>query len=163
MKEYCVPSIIIYARIIKTCFSKSQDKETKELKASIKFKAIESYIMLEKQIFPLCDCDLERPYKIELIVVIDEEEIEDYENTLYELSSEKIPSNADKNNIFHSLKESLKNYCDQKDKQSPPNDYFYDKIQVLSAKKFEKFFIDLFFQKFIKYQTALSRTRLKSH
>lgn len=133
------------------------------MKASIKFKAIESYIMLEKQIFPLCDCDLERPYKIELIVVIDEEEIEDYENTLYELSSEKIPSNADKNNIFHSLKESLKNYCDQKDKQSPPNDYFYDKIQVLSAKKFEKFFIDLFFQKFIKYQTALSRTRLKSH
>lgn len=128
----------------KKWFFKNQENETKELKASIRFKAIESYITLEKQIFPLCECDTEQHYKIEFIVVIDEEEIEDYENTLYELSAERIPSNADKNNIFHSLNESLKSYRCKNDKQSPPNNYFYDNIQVLSAKGFEKLFIDLF-------------------
>lgn len=126
----------------KNWFFKNQDKETDELKSSIRFKVIESYITFEKKIFPLCD-ETENEYKLELIVVIDEDEIDDYENSLLELSNEHAQPEADKNNCFRSLSDSLKVYKHQKDKQDPPSDYYYDDIKVLSANNFERLFDEL--------------------
>lgn len=122
-------------------FFKNQDKETEELKTSIKFKAIESYITLEKQILPCCQeggkCELV------LLVVVDVEAIEDYENILSELGEEHTPSKTNNSNEIDSISNALNNYRRKKDKHSPSNDYYYDKIQVMSADEFKRHFDDL--------------------
>lgn len=122
-------------------FFKNQDKETEELKSSIKFKAIESYITLEKEILPYCENA--RKSKIILLVVIDEDGIDDYEDSLVELSENHAPLETVENNYICSLRDSLQGYKNKKDKHCPPNDYFYDEIEVFSAKEFEMFFDEL--------------------
>lgn len=121
-------------------FFKNQDKETEGLKYAIKIKAIESYITLEKEILSCCE-DAHKS-EIVLIVVIDDDGIDSYEDTLLELSENHAALKA-VDNIFSSLKKSLQGYKNKKDKHCPPNDYYYDKIEVLSAKEFERFFDEL--------------------
>lgn len=122
-------------------FFKNQDKETEELKSSIKFKAIESYITLEKQILPCCQevgkC------KLVLLVVVDVDAIEDYENTLSDLGKEYIPSETVNSNEIDSISNALNNYRLKKDKHSPPYDYYYDEIEVMSADEFNRHFDNL--------------------
>lgn len=120
----------------KKWFFKNQEMETEELKAAIKFKAIESYITLEKQILPLCD-EVNNVQNLILIVVIDGDGNDEEENTLLELSEKGEASEVDENNCFRALEKSLKRL-----KSIPNNskfDYYYDDIKVLSAKGFKKF------------------------
>ncbi len=134
------PQYGTFCKDFKEWFFKMQDKETEELKTSIKLKAIESYFTLDRKILPYC-ADIEQQYKIVLIVVIDEDEVDYGENIFFELSEDHVPPNADKNSIY-SIKESLQGYKKHgnKDKPSTYNDYFYDDIKVLSAKEFEMLF-----------------------
>lgn len=139
-KAQC-PKYQHFCKDYRDLFFKNQDKETDELKCSIKFKAIESYITLEKEILPLCEDA--RKSKIILVVVIDEDGIDDYEASLTELSESHAPHETVENNYINSLKDSLEGYKNKKDKHCPTNDYFYDDIEVFSARGFEKFFDEL--------------------
>lgn len=117
-----------------------QNKETEELNQSIKFKAIESYITLEKQILPLCESNGKK-FFIKFYVVIDADDtIEHYENILFGLSENHKPTKTEKSNIISKLENSLCNYKLKKDKNSPENDYFYDEIKIMTAREFEMFF-----------------------
>ena len=120
----------------KELFFSLQKKETEELNHSIKLKAIESYITLEKQIIPCCEDN--GKCQVKLLVVIDADDTDDYENTLLELAEKKTD-----NNIISSLENSLCNYKRKQDKSSLENDYFYDEIKVMSAEEFEQFFNSL--------------------
>lgn len=122
-------------------FFKNQNKETEELKSSIKFKAIESYITLEKQILPCCQ--EEGKCKLVLLVVVDIDAMEDYENILSNLGEEHTPSETINNNEIDSISKALNNYRLKTDKHTPPCNYYYDKIEVMSAEEFKRYFDDL--------------------
>ena len=110
-------------------FFKNEKKEIDELVASIRNKAIESYITLEKHIFPLCDeTDLHMPLKF--TAVIDEEEIDYMEDTLSDLAGR---GNASENH-FTSVKHALYRLMNQYDAAGKL--YYYDRIEVLSARDF---------------------------
>ncbi len=112
-------------------FYKNQENETKQLIASIKFKAIESYIVLEKKIFPCCNMLKDNnKAKVKLTIVIDEDELDNMEDTLAELSGQS----AEPNNCYGQIKQALKRMQNQTDALG--NDYFYDNINVLSAEDF---------------------------
>lgn len=122
----------------KTLFFRTQEMEIKELRVSIRFKAIDSYMTLEKKIIPHCN-NITRKCRICLIVVIDENEIDNYESELLELSGEHASPISNENNCFCSLQSSLQGYKGKKDDCEPSNDYFYDDIMVFSAEKFKRF------------------------
>lgn len=113
-------------------FFKNQDKETKELITSIRFKAMESYLTIEKQILPHCEelMSDQKKMQIKLIIVIDEDGIDSMEDTLAEFSKRTTKSN----NCFAQINASLKRMKKQQDAQG--NDYFYDDIDVISGKDF---------------------------
>lgn len=114
------------------CFFDRQDKERKLLIESIKFKAIDSYITLEKMLLPLCrDSDKTELTKLKFTVVIDENEIDNMENVLAELSGRKTT----KNNCFTSIRNSLDRFKVQKD--SDGVEYFYDEIRVVSSSEYK--------------------------
>lgn len=126
-------------------YTNRRKKETDELKSSVRFKAVESYITFEKQILPLCN-DVLQKNKIVLIVVIDEDGIDQAQSHLWDVCEKYTPPKKEKeksNNCFDSLSSSLQLYIGKQDKQSPPVGYFYDDIMVFSAKGFEKFFDEL--------------------
>lgn len=116
-------------------FFKNQKKETKQLISSIRDKAIESYITLEKKLFPKCDEDLSgvQNRRLIFVAVIDENEIDNMEATLGDLCS-KDPS---ENNCFGSIHNSLKRFTNQKD--ATDKDYYYDEIRVMSSSDFISF------------------------
>ncbi len=114
-------------------FFKNQKAETDELITSIRFKAIESYLLLEKKILQCCsEVDNNNKIKVNLIIVIDENEIDNMEDTLAELSGITI----EQNNCFASIRKSLKRVQVQQDANG--NDYFYDHIDVVSPEEFLK-------------------------
>lgn len=125
----------------KEIFFDKLKKETEQLNNSIKFKALESYITFEKQILPCCKDN--GKCKINLLVVIDADGIEDSEDTLSELAGEYVPRKTADNNEIAKLRGTLSNYRLKRDISSPPNDYFYDEINVMSAEEFNRFFNDL--------------------
>ena len=114
-------------------FWKLADKERSELIDSIRSKAIESYILLEKHIFPVCE-DIENGRNVQLIltVVVDEDGVDGIEDTLAELAEETEPR-AD--NSLSSIRQALKRLINRHDAKGTP--YFYDRIEVLSAKDFK--------------------------
>ena len=104
------------------------------LKTSIRTKAIESYILLEKQIFPLCGEQSEnRCTSLHLIVVIDEEASSAEEAILADLAKSK----TSKQNSYGDLKRSLRRLKGQIDAGGKP--YFYDQIDVMSCQEFSKY------------------------
>ena len=107
-------------------FFKSQQNDIKALIDSIRFKAIESYITLEKKILPLCE-DFDHKQLLKLTVVIDEDGVDSMEDTLAELagSSHQITSNKAR------IEQALKRLGNQQDANGQP--YYYDVIAVLSA------------------------------
>lgn len=110
-------------------FFKEQEKEIAELISSIRFKAIESYITLEKHVFPKCQhSGVHIPLKF--VVVIDEDEIDNMEDTLAGLAGE-----ADvKDNHFSAIRSALRRLTGQRDTDG--NEYYYDSIEVLSARDY---------------------------
>lgn len=113
-------------------FWENQDRKIKELIESIRLKAIESYLFLEKKVFPICDDnENERQSKLILTVVVDEDGVDGIEDILAGLS-EKEPQT---NNSLNSIRQSLKRLTNKKD--SLGNTYLYDEIEVLTVKDFE--------------------------
>lgn len=112
-------------------FFKNQKRKKKELITSIRLKAIESYITLEKHVFPCCaEIELHKDIKIELMVVIDEDGIDSMEDTLAEVAG--IDDSRD--NSFVSIKNALRRLKSQHD--AIGNTYYYDNIEVMSIQDF---------------------------
>ncbi len=103
-------------------------KEIEELKTSIRSKAIESYIALEKDILPKCE-HKEMQHRIKFIAVVDAESVDAMEDTLSELAGH---DGAEENDIS-SIKQSL-----QRLKIGDPKGYYYDDISVLTPYEFQK-------------------------
>lgn len=110
-------------------FFKNQKANISKLISSIRYKAIESYISLEKQIFPHCQ-DIDTPVHLKLVVVIDEDEVDCIEDTYSELAG----NTDDKNNHFSAIRTALHRLVNQQDANG--NAYFYDDIEVLSVQDY---------------------------
>lgn len=113
-------------------FWENQDRKISELIESVRLKAIESYMLLEKHLFPICrDNDSGKESRLIFTVVVDEDGIDGIEDALAELSK----TEPETNNTLISIKQALKRLSNQKDCQGV--DYLYDEIEVLTAKDFE--------------------------
>lgn len=106
--------------------------ETDELLDSIKFKAIESYITLEKKILPSCSDFLNDVHLRVIFCVVVDDYIDSMEDTLTELASK--PSST---NTFSRVKSSLLRFVNLKTFDN--EDYFYDEIKVLSPYEYKKY------------------------
>lgn len=114
-------------------FFDNQKTETKQLISSIRDKAIESYITLEKKLLPICALAGDQNYKLVFIAVIDGNGEDNMEATLGELCS-KEPSHE---NCFNDVRKALKRCANQKDADG--QDYYYDEIKVMSPAEFLSF------------------------
>lgn len=111
-------------------FFDKRKKEVNELILSIRIKAVESYITLEKIIFPRCKLSSE-PMHLNFWVVIDEDSVDGLEDTLADLAG--VPEIKD--NTYSSIRKSLKRLIHCQDING--NQYFYDDIKVLSVADFK--------------------------
>lgn len=111
-------------------FAEKRKKEVDELILNIRIKAVESYITLEKHIFPSCPPS-EIPMSLKFLVVIDEDGVDGMEDTLAELAGAKKV----KNNPYTSIRKSLRRLVACRDKDG--NQYFYDNVEVLSVVDFQ--------------------------
>lgn len=118
-------------------FFRHQKSEDRILISSIRDKAIESYVALEKHVFMRCDdlADNRRPVKLNLFVVIDEDPVESMEDILADLADEHL----DETNHVSVIRSALKRLVGKVDSEG--NTYYYDKIEVMSAREF-KCYID---------------------
>lgn len=115
-------------------FFKNQKLNISVLISSIRFKAVESYVTLEKRVFPHCQ-DAGTPIPLKLVVVIDEDEIDSMEDTYSELAGNTDAENtAAKDNHFSAIRSALRRLTNQHDANG--NDYFYDRIEVLSVQDY---------------------------
>ncbi len=111
-------------------FFNKQKKETNELIASIRFKALESYLTLEKQLLPHCP-DAPEPIPVIFTAVIDGEAVENAMDALAELSGKRVT----KNTSIARVRKALSRLAGIQDADG--NVYCYDKIEVLSARDYE--------------------------
>lgn len=116
----------------KKLFFKNQDNETKIIQDSVRIKALETYITLEKKMLPQCP-DSSGKMNLYLYIVIDEDPVDTMESTLTDLTDGQ-KKNAQKNSTCSKLRNSLKRYIKAKDYTG--NEYFYDEIKVMSAIEF---------------------------
>lgn len=119
----------------KELFFDNQERKIKELIASIRMKAIESYITLEKHILP--ECQDNEPLLIKLIIVIDAEPSEVMEDTLSILAGDHAKCGSD--NIFNNLRTALSRLI--KVKSVNNLDYFYDDIIVVSVADYKNMIV----------------------
>lgn len=120
----------------KDLFFKQQKNEDHELISSIRLKAIESYITLEKQIFPNCPTS-NKPTRLHFIVVIDEDPVDSMERILDDLSSKKTTQK----NYSVAIRQSLRRLVKQHDAKHNP--YYYDEICVFSVQEFSQYLSQL--------------------
>lgn len=106
-------------------FFKNQKKETNELKYSIKTKAIDSFVTLDKMLIPRCDEG--DKVSICFMAVIDA----DSGDALLDMYEKGNKNSGD----IKRIRDSLKQY----NKYSNKLDYFYDEIEVKSEMEFERF------------------------
>jgi len=112
-----------------TLFFQNQKTNIQDLISSIRFKAIESYITFEKQVFPHCQ-DARTLIPIKLVVVIDEDEVDGIEDTYSELAG-----NAETEcNHFSAIRKALRRLTNLHDANG--TSYFYDSIEVLSVQDY---------------------------
>ena len=112
-------------------FFKLRDIEKEELISNLKLKAIDTYMVFGKKVFPLCDkCESKR---LHLIVVIDADYIDNMEDTLGELAGCSVTSN----NWVTKIKNSLSRFKVEKDALG--NDYLYDEIDVYTVQEYKHF------------------------
>ena len=113
-------------------FFKNQKSNISALISSIRAKAVESYVTLEKHIFPCCN-QSDVHVSLKLLVVIDDDGIDSMEDTLADLAGiSDVP-----NNSFSSIRQALqrvKNCSDVNGKS-----YFYDAVEVMSARDFKNY------------------------
>lgn len=115
-------------------FFKNQDLKISQLISSIRFKAIESYITLEKRVFPLCQ-DVVTPISLKLLVVIDEDGIDSIEDIYSELAGNTDTENTvAKHNPLSAIRSALRRLKNLHDANN--NDYLYDCIEVLSVQDY---------------------------
>lgn len=110
-------------------FFKLRDGEKKELISNLKLKALDTYVTLEKNIFPNCD-DTPKGKKLRLIIVIDADDVDDMEDALSDLSRKP----TSKNNYFTKIKDALSRFKLREDAFG--NKYLYDSIEVYSVKRY---------------------------
>ena len=111
-------------------FLEKRKKEIDELVLNIRIKAVESYIILEKLIFPRCRPS-ELQMRLKFLVVIDVDSVDGMEDTLADLAG--ITEVND--NPYASIKKSLRRLTNCKDING--NQYFYDNVEVLSVMDFQ--------------------------
>ena len=110
-------------------FFKNQELKISQHISSIRFKAIESYITLEKMVFPLCQ-DVVTPISLKLLVVIDS-----IEDTYAELAGNSDTENTvAKHNSLTAIRIALRRLKNLHDANN--NDYLYDCIEVLSVQDY---------------------------
>lgn len=115
-------------------FFKNQELKIDQLISSIRFKAIESFITLEKKVFPFCQ-DVVTPISLKLVVVIDEDVIDSIEDTYAELAGNTDNENTvAKNNPLSRIRSALRRLTNQYDANN--NAYLYDCIEVLSVQDY---------------------------
>ncbi len=106
--------------------------ETAELLDSIKFKAIESYLTLEKKLLPLCmDFPNDKRVRVIFCEVIDDY-VDSMEDTLAELARKPSASNT-----LTIIKAALSRFINLK--TSDNKDYFYDEIKVCSPYEYTRY------------------------
>lgn len=110
-------------------FFKLQDFQTRELFDSLRAKAVESMLTLEKQILPLCE-DASHPIRILYVVVIDADPVDQMENILDELGTQ--PKQA--TNVFSGIRKALSRLVNIQD--ATGNTYCYDEVEVFSPKEY---------------------------
>ena len=98
--------------------------------SSIRLKAIESYITLEKHILPKCQ-QTDGRCRLIFTVVIDEDAVEAMEDTLAEVVGDK----ETRDNPFSRIRSSLQRLTNNRDANGKA--YFYDSVEVLSAVDFQ--------------------------
>jgi hypothetical protein len=110
-------------------FKKNRKLEKQILINSIQGKAAESFITLEKHIFPMCEVT-DRKKQIRFIAVVDVGGVDAMEDTLSELAGLR---NNDSNQI-NAIRQSLLRFTNCKDAENKP--YYYDAIKVITGKEF---------------------------
>ena len=124
----------VLSRQIQETKIKLLKKEVSELKSSIQMKAMESYMALEKKIFPLCkELTHGKKEKLKFLVVIDEDNAAAGEEILAKPAKRQIV----KNNPFDSLRQSLRRFKNQRD--AAGQSYLYDEIDVISCREFSSY------------------------
>ncbi len=113
-------------------FFDKRKKEVDELVSNIRIKAVESFITLEKNIFPCCHPS-EASISLRFLVVIDEDNVDGMEDTLAGLAG----FTEIKDNPYSSIRKSLKRFTHCQDKNGLQ--YFYDDIEVLSVADFKNY------------------------
>ena len=113
-------------------FWENQERKIDELIDSIKLKAVESYITLEKHVFPLCQDEKSGlTFRLVFTVVVDGDGADGIEDILADVAG----IDPDTDNPLISLKQSLKRLSNKKDCQG--HSYLYDEIEVLTVKDFQ--------------------------
>ncbi|MBE6667906.1 MAG: hypothetical protein E7607_06335 [Ruminococcaceae bacterium] len=113
-------------------FWENQDRKIQELIMSIRMKAIESYITLEKQILPICDNYTSgKQAKVTFTAVIDEDGAEGLEDAMADVAGCEVT-----NNRISDIRKSFKRLTKRKDANR--NDYLYDEIRVLTVAEFSE-------------------------
>lgn len=112
-------------------FSKLKASHDNELLNSIRAKAVESLLTLEKQVFPLCK-DLPRHISVFYVVVIDVEPTDKIEDILGDLGTKKQLDNT--SNSLVRIKQSLSRLVGIQD--AAQNIYCYDTVEVLSSQEY---------------------------
>lgn len=114
-------------------FWENQDRKIQELISSIRFKAIESYLTMEKHILPLCPDNTEnKTAKMIFTVVVDENGADGLEDIMAAVAGCETPDS----NRIKELKTALKRLADRKDADENP--YLYDEIRVITATEFSQ-------------------------
>ena len=126
------PSII--CRPYANLFIENQNMENEQLLDSLKLKAIESYVTLEKQILPLCEEKIiGKALRCVFGVVIDvpNDKEEDILNELAEVKDDESE------NTIAQIRQSLKRLSGNKCTNGET--YLYDEIKVFSPYEFKKY------------------------
>lgn len=112
-------------------FSKLQKAQRRGLYDSIRAKAVESFLTLEKQVLPHC-ADLDEPIQVLYVVVIDVDPMESMQDILTDLATPQLAKRSD--NILTDIKNALKKLTNITDVHG--NIYCYDGVQVLSPREY---------------------------
>ncbi|GEM_PF-4685970 len=131
--KWICPSTKAYCEDGAGYFLKYQQLTTKEMNLSIRMKAIESFITLEKFIFPYCSTT-NSDYKIKFLAVIDA--VNDIPLDIYEYQLCELGNSAGKSteNAVESLKKGLSKYI-KKDRDGV--DLLYDSVDVYTKEQFD--------------------------
>lgn len=110
-------------------FFKHQKTETSQLIDSIRLKAIESYLTLEKHILPQCQSE-GSPTLLKYVVVVDGDAVDTMEDTLAGLAGRE---EVEDNHISR-IRQALSRLKNKRDANG--DTYYYDRIEVMSAEEY---------------------------